>query len=75
MGHRHGVHIDDASNIVISGNVFSGLDKQAVRTGKKSRGIVLNGNLFIDLNRHNPGVKAPTSVPRSTESGNSDGSK
>ena len=70
-----GVHIDDASNIVISGNVFSGLDKQAVRTGKKSRGIVLNGNLFIDLNRHNPGVKAPTSVPRSTESGNSDGSK
>lgn len=65
-----GIHVDNASNIVISGNLFSGLDKQAIRTGEKSQGIVMSGNLFADVNRHNPGEKSPVDVPRSTTSGN-----
>ena len=65
-----GIHIDNASNIVISGNLFSGLDKQAIRTGEASKGILVNGNLFTDVNRHNPGKNSPSTVPPSTSPGN-----
>ncbi|MFT4689407.1 MAG: parallel beta-helix repeat protein [Limisphaerales bacterium] len=52
-----GITIEGASNIVISGNIFAGLEASAVRADKQSSGILINGNLFTDLHRHSEGTK------------------
>ena len=61
-----GITIDKASNIVVSGNIFAGLDKEAIKTTKGSAGILINGNLFTDLNRHSKGKKAIVQPPSTT---------
>jgi parallel beta-helix repeat protein len=60
-----GIEIDKASNIVISGNIFAGLDKEAIRGTEGAVGVVINGNLFTDVNRHGTGKKA-VDLPSST---------
>ncbi len=60
-----GITIEGASNIAITGNVFAGLDDQAVKADEKSSGIVINANVFAGLNRHSgkaKDVELPASV-------------
>lgn len=59
-----GVKIDGATNIVISGNIFAGLDAAAIQASEDSFAILVNGNLVTDVNRHNPGGE-PLELPRS----------
>ena len=46
-----GVVLEGASDVVISGNLFSGMAGQAVRADAACRRIVATGNLTVDLNR------------------------
>ncbi|MGB0578447.1 MAG: right-handed parallel beta-helix repeat-containing protein [Limisphaerales bacterium] len=59
-----GVKIEGASNIVISGNIFAGLDEAAIQASDDSVAILVNGNLVTDVNRHKPGGE-PLELPRS----------
>lgn len=59
-----GVKIDGASNVVISGNIFAGLDEAAIQASDDSYAILVNGNLVTDVNRHKPDGK-PLELPRS----------
>ncbi len=46
-----GVVLEGTSDVVISGNVFSGLKQQAVKADGKCRRIAITGNVMTDLNR------------------------
>jgi len=54
----NGITIDGAADIVISGNVFSGMDREAIRGTDGARRILVNGNIFTDLHRHSKPGKA-----------------
>jgi hypothetical protein len=54
--------------VIISGNIFSGLDRDAVTQERpRSTNIVLNANIFADLNRHKANTSQET---RGAENGN-----
>jgi len=46
-----GILLAGTSDIVISGNTFTGLDRQAVEADAKCRRIVITGNTMVDMNR------------------------
>jgi parallel beta-helix repeat protein len=46
-----GIELQGTCDIAISGNVFSGLDENAVQTDGKCRRIAVTGNVMVDLNR------------------------
>ncbi len=50
-GYAAGVLLDGATDVVLSGNVFSGLIEEAVRSTGGAKRIVLTGNLATDLGR------------------------
>jgi len=52
-----GILLDGTSDIVISGNSFSGLDGQAVRATNNCQRIVVNNNVIVDFNRKAPKKK------------------
>lgn len=43
------------SDVTISGNVFSGLEEQAVRADKDCRRLAVTGNVVIGVNRKSAG--------------------
>ena len=46
-----GIILQETTDIVISGNLFSGLAQQAVRSEGKCRRLAITGNILIDMNR------------------------
>ncbi len=46
-----GIHLAGTSDVAISGNVFTGLNRQAIEADAKCRRIVITGNVMADLNR------------------------
>lgn len=46
-----GVLLDGTTDIVISGNTFSGLEDQAVRAINRCRRLIISNNLVVDCNR------------------------
>jgi parallel beta-helix repeat protein len=46
-----GIQLVGTSDIAISGNVFAGLNRQAIETDAKCQRIVITGNVMTDLNR------------------------
>jgi hypothetical protein len=46
-----GIYLDSTTDIVISGNTFSGLDKQAVKSKGTCTRLAITGNLMLDLNK------------------------
>ena len=50
-----GIVLEGAAEITITGNVFSGLDAEAVRADAQGRHIVIANNVMTDLNRKKAG--------------------
>ncbi len=50
-----GILLDRTSYVVISGNVFSGMAREAIRTVGKCEQIVCQSNIFCDFSRSDPG--------------------
>lgn len=46
-----GIHLAGTSDIAISGNVFTGLNCQAIEADAECRRVVITGNVMADLNR------------------------
>jgi len=46
-----GIHLAGTSDVAISGNVFTGLNRQAIEADSECRRIVITGNVMADLNR------------------------
>jgi len=53
-----GIHLAGTSDVAISGNLFSGLDRQAIEADAECRRIVITGNVMTDLN-HRTDEKRP----------------
>lgn len=53
-----GILLDGTSDVVISGNSFSGLDGAAVRATNRCQRVVINNNAIVDFNRR-ASKKAP----------------
>lgn len=47
-----GVHLEDTSDIVLTGNVFSGLQDAAIQTVGDCRRLVVVGNAITDVGQH-----------------------
>lgn len=63
-----GVVLNGTSDIVISGNAFTGLDAEAVRGEGESQRIVVTGNVMSDLHRRGAGRKPAVALGRTTAS-------
>ena len=50
-----GIILQGTSDIVISGNLFSGLEEQAVLADENCRRLAITGNVIVDVNRKNSG--------------------
>ena len=46
-----GIHLAGAEDVAISGNVFAGLNRQAIEADAGCRRITITGNVMTDLNR------------------------
>jgi parallel beta-helix repeat protein len=46
-----GIHLAGTSDVAVSGNVFAGLNRQAVEADAQCRRIAITGNVLVDLNR------------------------
>ncbi len=46
-----GIHLAGTEDIAISGNVFAGLNRQAIEADSECRRVVVTGNVMTDLNR------------------------
>ena len=46
-----GIHLVGTEDVAISGNVFAGLNRQAIEADAECRRIVITGNVMSDLNR------------------------
>ena len=49
-----GIILEGTSDVAISGNVFSGLENQAVAADAKCQRIAIVGNVATDVNRKSP---------------------
>ncbi len=50
-----GIILQGTSDITVSGNVFSGLEEQAVKADEKCRRLAVTGNVVIGVNRKSAG--------------------
>jgi hypothetical protein len=46
-----GIHLVGTSDVAISGNVFSGLNRQAIEADAQCRRVTITNNVMVDLNR------------------------
>lgn len=68
----HGVVLENAKGVTISGNQFTGLDGPAVRATGACEKILIDGNLATDLNRRTPESKEPFALSPETKATLSD---
>ncbi len=50
-----GIILQGASDVAVSGNVFSGLEQQAVRADERCRRLAVTGNVVVGVNRKSSG--------------------
>ncbi len=62
-----GIVLEGASDVVIAGNIFSGLTTQAVAADAQSKRIVFTGNLVRDVNRKADGKRPPLGLDAAGE--------
>jgi len=54
-----GVVLEATSDVVVSGNIFTGMQQGAVRADKQCRRIAITGNVMADLNRGDTAKRPP----------------
>ena len=50
----NGYHVENATHIAVTGNVFAGLDGPAVKATGKCEKVVIVGNVITDIHRRSP---------------------
>jgi len=63
-----GIILEATSDITVSGNVFSGLDGQAVAACAKCKRLVITGNVVVDVKRGDTPRKPPLDVAAAKDS-------
>jgi len=63
-----GILLEGTSDIAVSGNVFSGLNEQAVKADKDCRRLAITGNIVVGVNRKTAGRLPALDVAAAKES-------
>ena len=58
-----GVQLMETADVVVSGNVFTGMSRSGISADNKCRRLLISNNLFFDLNRRTPEPGLPLQVP------------
>ena len=64
-----GILLDGTSDVTITGNIFSGLAKEAIKATGKCQRIVTVGNILTDLSRSAPGKHKPIDLGETKATG------
>ena len=58
-----GVQLIETADVVVSGNVFTGMSRSGISADNKCLRLLISNNLFFDLNRRTPEPGRPLQVP------------